>query len=392
MSDVLPSSLDSQPAAIKAAMSVDSVRRTRRRYITLAAVVALVLAGWSGLWYYAVTQARDVLDGWLAREAKAGRVYACGSEDIGGYPFRIEVRCDNAAALFRALQPALEVKTAGILAAVQIYEPDLVIGEFTGPATIGDAGHPPLLGANWSLAQASVRGTPAAPERVSIVFDKPSVERLSGDDRNRLMQANRVELHGRIAEGSAADKPVIEAVLRAEAVSAPFMHAAAVQPLDADVTALLRGLSDFAPKPWAVRFREMQAAGGRIDITRARIQQGNILAVGSGQLALNPQGRLQGQLRVTISGVEEFLDKIGAQRMVQNSPTMDRLAGFLDRFSPGLGNAARQQAGTNIAAGINMLGEQTTLEGRRAVTLPLRFEDGAAFLGPIPIGTTPALF
>jgi hypothetical protein len=26
------------------------------------------------------------------------------------------------------------------------------------------------------------------------------------------------------------------------------------------------------------------------------------------------------------------------------------------------------------------------------VTLPLRFTDGAAFLGPIPVGNTPALF
>jgi hypothetical protein len=53
---------------------------------------------------------------------------------------------------------------------------------------------------------------------------------------------------------------------------------------------------------------------------------------------------------------------------------------------------ARQQAGANIALGINMLGEQTMLEGKRAVTLPLRFTDGSVFLGPIPIGNTPALF
>jgi hypothetical protein len=57
-----------------------------------------------------------------------------------------------------------------------------------------------------------------------------------------------------------------------------------------------------------------------------------------------------------------------------------------------LGDVARQQAGANISAGINMLGEQATLEGKRAVTLPLRFNDGAVFLGPIPIGNTPALF
>lgn len=391
MSDVLPRPLDSKEAAIEAAMPYDSPRRTRR-YVTLVVLVALVLGGWSALWYYAAGQAREVLEGWRAREAKAGRVYTCGSDSIGGYPFRIEVNCEAATALFRAIQPPLEVKTAGILAAVQIYQPNLVISEFTGPATIGDPGRPATFSANWSLGQASVRGTPAVPERTSVVFDAPVIERLSGASRESVLRANRIELHGRIAEGSVADKPVIEAALRAEGVSAPSVHPATAQPLDADITAMLRGLNDFAPKPWAVRFREIQAAGGRIDITRARIQQGMVLAVGSGQLALNPQGRLTGQLRVTIAGVEELLDKIGAQRMVQNSPTMDRLAGFLDRFSPGLGSAARQQAGSNIAAGINMLGEQTTLEGRRAVTLPLRFDDGAVFLGPIPIGHTPALF
>lgn len=391
MSDVLPKPLDSTQAAIEAAMPNGSPRR-KRRYMILVVLVALVLGGWSALWYYAAGQAHEVLEGWRAREAQAGRVYSCGSESIGGYPFRIEVNCENAAALFRGVQPPFEVKTASILAAVQIYQPDLVISEFTGPATIGDPGQPAVFSANWSLGQSSLRGTPAAPERASIVFDAPVIERISGTSRESVLRANRIELHGRIAEGSVSEKPVIEATLRAEGASAPSVHPVAAQPLDADITAMLRGLNDFAPKPWAVRFREIQAAGGRIDISRARIQQGMILAVGSGSLSLNPQGRLTGQLRVTIAGVEEFLDKIGAQRMVQNSPTMDRLAGFLDRFSPGLGSAARQQAGANISAGINMLGEQTTLEGRRAVTLPLRFEEGAVFLGPIPIGHTPALF
>ena len=45
---------------------------------------------------------------------------------------------------------------------------------------------------------------------------------------------------------------------------------------------------------------------------------------------------------------------------------MDKVAGVLDRLSPGLGDVARQQAGANLSAGINMLGEPTTLEGRNA--------------------------
>jgi hypothetical protein len=39
-----------------------------------------------------------------------------------------------------------------------------------------------------------------------------------------------------------------------------------------------------------------------------------------------------------------------------------------------------------------LLGQQTVLEGKQAVTLPLRIDDGTVFLGPIRIGDTPALF
>jgi hypothetical protein len=215
---------------------------------------------------------------------------------------------------------------------------------------------------------------------------------LNGADRQNVLRAKHIEIHGRMAEGSAASKPVIEVALELDQASAPTLHPAATRPVDAKVTALLRGLNDFAPKPWSVRFREIQAAGGRIDLINARVQQGEILAVGGGSLSLDANGRLEGELRVTIAGLEQFLAAIGAQQRVQNMPNMDKLAGALDRLAPGLGDVARQQAGANISVGINMLGEQTTLEGKRAVTLPLRFADGSVFLGPIPIGNVPALF
>ena len=369
-----------------------SAGRRSWRYISLLILIAALFGGWSWLWSYASGRAEVAIAGWRAREATAGRLYDCGSQSIGGYPFRIEVTCERASALFKSNQPPVEIKATGILIAAQIYQPTLLISEFHGPLTIADPGQPPSIVVNWKLAQSSVRGTPAAPERVSLVLDKPVVDRISGGSQQNLLRAQRIEIHGRIAEGSAANRPVIEAVLRLDHASAPDLHPAAIEPVDADITAVLRGLTDFSPKPWPVRFRAMQAAGGQIEITQARVQQGETIAVGSGSIALNPNGRLEGQLRLTVAGIEPFLQSIGAQQIVQSSPTVDKLAGALDRLAPGLGTVARQQAGANISAGINLLGEQTTLDGKRAVTLPLRFDDGRMFLGPIPIGNAPALF
>jgi hypothetical protein len=367
-------------------------RRTGRRYVVLLLLIVLAIAGWSWFWYAATEKAQATIDGWRAREAKAGRVYACGTESIGGYPFRFEMNCDNASELFQINQPPVEVKTRGILVAAQVYQPTLLISEFHGPLTVAAPGQSPELVVNWKLFQSSLRGTPRAPERVSLVLDKPAIDGVSNGATRSLLRANRIEIHGRMAEGSAIDRPVIEVALRLDDAIAPDLHPAAALPVDAKIDAVLRGLNDFSPKPWHERFRQMQADGGRIDVTQARVQQGETIAVGSGSVSINPSGRLQGQLRVTVAGLEPFLKLIGAQQIVQTSPAVDKLAGALDRLSPGLGNMARQQVGANLSAGINMLGEQTTLEGQRAVSLPLRFDDGRMFLGPIRLGDAPALF
>ncbi len=372
--------------------SPQSRRRTRRRYVVMLMLVVVLIGGWSWFWKYAAAKAEVAVEGWRAREAKAGRVYKCGSQSMGGFPFRIEVNCDAASAEFRSNQPPVEVKAGGVMVVAQVYQPNLLISEIQGPLTIADLGQAPKIVANWKLGQSSVRGTPHNPERVSMVFDEPVVNLVSGSTETNLLRAQRVELHGRIIEGSASDNPVVEAVLRLVQASAPAVNPATVKPVDAEIRGVMRGLGDFSPKPWHERFRELQQRGGRIDITQARVAQGETLAVGSGSLAIDPNGQLDGQLEVTVAGLEPFLISIGAQQAIQKSQSMDKVAGMLNRLSPGLGDVARQQAGANLSLGINMLGKPATLEGRNAVALPLIFKGGTAYLGPIPLGPTPVMF
>lgn len=374
------------------ATGIPARRRYGRRYAILVLALVVLVGGWIGFWYYAAGQVQVLLDGWRAREAKAGRIYECGSQSVGGFPFRFEVDCGRASAVFRGMGLPLTIEAGHVLVVAQVYQPTLLIGEYTGPLTIAEPGRAPNILVNWRLAQSSLRGTPAAPERAALVLDDPVIERVNGTSRQDLMRAKHVELHGRIVEGAVDTKPVIELALELDQASLPATHRAARVPFNANIIISLRGLSDFSPKPWPARFREIQAAGGRIEINEMRLQQGETLAVGAGSLALNAKGRLQGELHMTIAGIEPFLAAIGARKMVQQSAPVDKLAGMLDRLSPGLGEAARQQAGANIALGLNLIGKPTVLEGRQALTLPLRFDDGAMFLGPIPLGVTPALF
>jgi hypothetical protein len=179
--------------------------------------------------------------------------------------------------------------------------------------------------------------------------------------------------------------------LRLAGAVAPGLHPLAEEPVDADIAATLHGLADFAPKPWPVRFREIQARGGRIEITHARLQQGETLAVAAGTLALTERGTLEGQLQMTMVGIERVLKALDLEQMMSQGE-VGQTIDALDRLVPGLGKLARRNATPSVIAGLGALGQNATLDGKPAVSVPLRFSDGAVLLGPFAIGRVPPLF
>jgi len=381
----------------------------------IAPVLLLIAAiAWSAFWFFAASQVDVSADAWRAREAKSGRVYDCAKRSVAGFPFRLEVRCDGASVSLisqtagqAGAQTPITAKLGQILVVAQVYDPKLLIAEFTAPATISDRGGPPSMMVNWSKARSSVVGLPAVPQRISLVFDDPSIDRVNGSAQASLARAKHIELHGRLADGSPLDHPMIETVLQVVGGSVQEVHPLVSEPFDAEVRTMLVGLKDFSPKPWPQRFREIQAAGGHVEIVQSRIAQGELIAVAAGSLGLSSQGRLEGELQMTVVGLEKVIAALGIEKMLDEGvpqATLDRVApgvktqdlnnlfGALDRAIPGLGKVVRQNANVGVAAGINALGKEATLEGKKARAFPLRFVDGAAFLGPLRVGQVSALF
>jgi hypothetical protein len=386
--------------------------RRRPLWRLFIAPVLLVIAAiaWSAFWFYAASQVDVQAEAWRAREAKSGRVYDCARRSVAGYPFRLEIRCDDASVSLVAqtagAQAPITAKLGEILVIAQVYDPKRVIAEFTAPATISDRGSGGFA-VNWSKGRSSVVGLPAVPERVSIVFDDPAIDRLNGATQAPLAAAKHIELHGRLADGSASDHPVIEAVLQIAQGSIRELHPLLAEPFNVDVRMLLSGLNDLSPKPWPERFRELQARGGHVEIVQSRIQQGELIAVAAGTLGLSANGRIDGELQMTVAGIEKVIPALGIEKMLEEGvpqETLDRVApgvktqdlnnlfGALDRAIPGLGKAVKQNANVGIAAGISSLGTEAVLEGRKARAFPLRFVDGVVYFGPLRVAQIPPLF
>jgi hypothetical protein len=389
-------------------------RRPLWRLFILPILLVVAALGWSAFWFYSASQVDSASDVWRAREAKSGRVYDCARRSVAGFPFRLEVRCDGVSVSLSsqtaeqtATQAPVTAKLGEILVVAQVYDPKLLIAEFTAPATIYDRGQQPSMTVNWRTARSSVVGLPGVPQRASIVFDDPAIDRVNGAVQAPLARARHIELHGRFAEGSALDRPVIETVLKIEKGSVQEVHPLLAEPFDADARTMLSGLKDFSPKPWPQRFREIQAAGGHVEIVQSRIQQGDLVAVAAGTLGLSAQGRLDGELQMTVAGIEKVIPALGIEKMLDEGvpqATLDRVApgvktsdvnnlfGALDRAIPGLGKVVRQNANVGVVAGINALGKEAVLEGKKARAFPLRFVDGTVFLGPLKVAQVPPLF
>jgi hypothetical protein len=385
---------------------------TSRRWLIVVptAIVILLGAGWSGFWYWSSSTAEATMTAWRAREAEAGRVYGCANTSFGGYPFRIEVTCTEPSVDDRAT--AQSVRARNLSAVAQVWDPTLVIGEIAAPLTVAPLGGAPTATIDWTLAQASLRGTPGAPERLSIVLDKPSL--AAAPAGAPLAKAEHMEFHGRFAAESTPGHPVLDLALDLKSVTAPALATVlgtfapmATATTDVSLVSVLRGAPDLAPKPLAQRLREIQAANGRLDITNARLRQGDVVATANGALGLTARGTLTGELRLTVVNFAKIIPMLGIDRAVAQLVTPDtvnRFAPALDKLLPGLGNVLRGNTGGNASggganpnantalAGAALGGKQTELDGQPAITLTLRFDDGTAFLGPLKLGQVPPLY
>ena len=304
---------------------------------------------------------------------------------VAGFPFRLEVRCEDASvALCRKRRASHEQRRSRRSSARSWSWPrstirSCVIAEFAAPATIADRGASNHSCVNWSKGRSSVVGLPDVPQRASIVFDDPRSIASIGSIQVPLAGAKHVELHGRIAEGSPSDSPVIETALQIAAGSIKGCIRCSRRRSTPTCGRWSTACGIFRQSPGRSGFVKSRPPADMSRSCSRDSSRASSIAVATGSLGLSPSGVSR---RVADDGRGSGEGRTGArhrQELEQGVPqaTLDRVApgvhtqdinnlmGALDRAIPGLGKVVRQNANVGVAAGISALGKEAVLEGGR---------------------------
>jgi hypothetical protein len=326
-------------------------------YLPLVGLVVIAVA-WTALWFYGRSRVAETLDNILAREAAAGRQWACPDRSIGGYPFRIEMRCRQPS--YRAFDPSgqpLRGQLQG-LTAVATTAGSLtmahVITEFEGPLRLQVAGNDEQR-INWKVAQTSVRGSRDKLDRFSLSIEEPRLE--NPDGTSTALRAGKLELH--VVASEAATYRLTATLDRAQ-IPPLDMLAGADAPLNFVLDGFLKPIETIDRKDWRKSVEAWRVANGQFDVSKFLIQKGQPRIEATGVLSLDNNRRPQGQLDARFFNADQLLRQFGLP------------GGNLGNLLGGLLGGQR----TNPQTG------QTT---ERSMRLPLSLQNGRVNVGPFTI-------
>ena len=94
-------------------------RRPLWRVFIAPVLLLIVAAAWSAFWFYAASEVGVRADAWRAQEAKSGRNFDCARRTVAGFPFRLEISCEDASVALVS-QTASNTLFAGKLAEILV--------------------------------------------------------------------------------------------------------------------------------------------------------------------------------------------------------------------------------------------------------------------------------
>ncbi|MEO6394431.1 MAG: DUF2125 domain-containing protein [Devosia sp.] len=280
------------------------------RFVALGVVVAIIVVLWSGAWFWAAGTATAYVKALETADGVSTPQVKCLEFSITGFPFGFDATCRGASILLEDTSVTL----AGLKASVLVYNPFHVLAFAQSPATYNDALWGIRRRLDFADAEASARLTDWRIGRVSVVVNQPVLTDIVVEDRP-IGKAAKAEFHlidVPAKHDTAAGLASLAEYVAISGLSAPgFEIANGEATFEAEISNLPDDVRVYGDADLAKRW---QAAGGRFNIVALKAGDGDTKLESSGTLGLDAQGRVEGQVKLTSSGVVERLgDEVPAE-------------------------------------------------------------------------------
>ena len=274
-----------------------------KRIIALALVVVLVIAAWTGAWFWGAGFVTAQVKSLESADGTSSPKVTCGSFNVGGYPFGFDVTCANATVTYGDLS----VTATGIKASAEVYNPTHVLVFAQSPVNVADAFTGSQSRVDFDALEGSARLTGWRIGRVSLIVEKPVWNDTVLDDR-LIAKADHLEAH-------LIDLPELH---DAKAGTAGLGEYAQIDNLNAPGLEIQSGKMTFEGdvdklpddiRTWGAAdlVKRWQAAGGMFTLKGLKGEDGDSHFEATGNASLDAQGRVNGQVKLNSKGVVERL-------------------------------------------------------------------------------------
>ena len=324
--------------------------------------LAVVAVGWSIFWKVAAGMTETGLDDWFAQERSQGREWTCPNRSVGGYPFRLEVRCAAPSFAGRIGAVAGAGSVGDVLVAAHLYNPSLVLAEVGSPLAFKAQDGSLDLSLTWTRLLASHRVRKGGLERDSLEIEGPALRLAARGLPALAARAEAFEFHLRPNPDRAAAVSAMDLALRLNKLEAPMLDSLSgyAGPLDAVLAVTVLQSEALRGGDLAQSLEQWRQAGGNAEIRDLKVAKGEALVEANGALEIDAAHRLAGRMQLQLTGLGPLLQRFGV------APGNAAIGGLLGGLLGGRTPSAQAQD-----------------SGKGALRLPLDLNQGRAMIGPM---------
>lgn len=140
-------------------------RKSRKRTITIAAIVVALVAAYTAGWFYVSDKIEARAKADIAKLASQGVGVQCENLHMGGYPLRVNVVCSSIS--WQKPSEGMALRAGRFASGSPVFAPRSLSNELNGPAFIEFPGIQPLE-VNWSKFTSNTRLARPFPTEVEL--------------------------------------------------------------------------------------------------------------------------------------------------------------------------------------------------------------------------------